>query len=399
MRPPPPTGYGLAALLTAAALAAAGCAGDENASPDGNHSAATPSAPEGGGAAASPTPAQRSFSVVATGDVLPHERVLTQARRDASAPREHDFRSLLAGVRPAVRGADLAICHMETPFAPQGGPYEGFPTFASPPQLADALAWLGYDACSTASNHTLDQGYSGVVRTLETLEGAGIAPYGASRSTQEARRPEIITVEGVKVGLLAYTFSFNGTPEPEGKPWVADRIDPAEILSDAEAAKRSGAEVVLVSLHWGTEYQHEITERQRELAPRLLDSPDIDLLIGHHAHVAQPIERIDGEWVAYGLGNHVAAHETPVPANHEGVLARFTFAEDAGGWSVRRAEYLSTYVSPPYPVRLLGVPAALRSPDSVPESRERLEKALSRTHRVVNSRGGADDGLVPITPD
>lgn len=380
------------------ALAAAGCAGGGNASPDRTRSAATARAPEEG-RASSPTPTQRSFTVVATGDVLPHERLVTQARRDAEGTRDLDFRTLLAGVRPAVRDADLAVCHLETPFAPPDGPYEGFPTFASPPQLAGALAWLGYDACSTASNHTLDQGFSGAVRTLDTLEDAGITPYGTSRSAQEADRPVIASVDGVRVGLLAYTFSFNGIPKPEGKPWVADRIDPGEIRSDARAAKESGAEVVLVSLHWGTEYQHDITERQRELAPRLLDSPDIDLLIGHHAHVVQPIERIDGEWVAYGLGNHVAAHETPVPTNHEGVLARFTFTEDAGDWSVTRAEYLPTYVSAPYPVRLLGVPAALRASDSAPETRQRLEKARDRTHRVVNSRGGSDDGPAPMRGD
>lgn len=386
----------VAAVLVAAGCAAAGCSAGSRAGSPSAEATGAPSPPATPQAASPAGP--RSFTVAATGDVLVHDELWIQARTDAASAHGYDFRPLLADLRPVIRGADLAICHMETPLAPRGGPYEGYPTFASPPQVAGALAWAGYDACSTASNHSLDQGFAGVVRTLEILDHAGIAAYGTSRSAEGAQQPDTVTVEGVRVGLLAYTFGFNGISEPGGKAWIADRIDAAEILADARAATRAGAEVVLVSLHWGDEYQHEITPRQRALAPRLLASPNIDLLLGHHAHVVQPIERIGGEWVAYGLGNQVAAHETPVPANQEGVLTRFTFTEREGRWTVTRAEYVPTYVTDPYPVRLVNVPATLASPGPAPAPRARLEKALGRTTRVVNSRGGAEDGLTMVRP-
>jgi poly-gamma-glutamate synthesis protein (capsule biosynthesis protein) len=117
--------------------------------------------------------------------------------------------------------------------------------------------------------------------------------------------------------------------------------------------------------------------------------PALDLVIGHHAHVAQPFEMIGGEWVAYGLGNHVARHAEPRGTTEEGVLARFTFARDAGGWRVQRAEYVPTLVQLGPPIRLLDLTAA---PPSA-----RVVGALERTDDVVLSRGAGQAGLTRPT--
>ncbi|MBA3620350.1 MAG: CapA family protein, partial [Acidothermales bacterium] len=111
-----------------------------------------------------------------SGDVLLHEGLWSTARLDAAAAGEPgmDFRPLLASMRPVLSGADLAICHMETPLAPPGGPYAGYPSFSAPPQIAPALEWAGFDVCTTASNHSLDQGVEGLRRTLETLDRNGL---------------------------------------------------------------------------------------------------------------------------------------------------------------------------------------------------------------------------------
>jgi poly-gamma-glutamate synthesis protein (capsule biosynthesis protein) len=144
--------------------------------------------------------------------------------------------------------------------------------------------------------------------------------------------------------------------------------------------------VVVASLHWGSEYRAEPTRVQRDLAARLLADPAVDLVIGHHAHVVQPFERIGGKWVAYGLGNLVARHSEPRGTTEEGVIARFTFTRLPGaGWRVTRAEYLPTLVDLGPPIRLVDLTTAPPSP--------RTEQALGRIDQVVLSSGAAQAGL------
>src|SRR5262245_53476955 len=148
-----------------------------------------------------------SFTVVAAGDVLIHPALTEQATADGAGKR--DYAALLAGIKPVIEQADLAICHLETPIAPAGGPFKGYPLFSVPPEIATALVGVGYDTCSTASNHTLDQGAAGVTTTLDTLDAAGLKHTGSARSAKEAATPLILDVHGVKVAQLSYTFGFN----------------------------------------------------------------------------------------------------------------------------------------------------------------------------------------------
>jgi hypothetical protein len=352
------------------------------------------------GAAAPTTPAARSFTFVATGDVLLHNLLWFQARRDAAAAGRtgYDFRPILAGLRPLVGAADLALCHLETPLAAPSGPFRNFPSFNVPPQIAPALADTGYDACTTASNHTLDQGSAGIKRTLDTLDKAGLAHTGSARTAAEARRPLLLDARGARVAVLSYTYGFNGYPLPPGRPWAANRIDEKRVLADASRARRSGADVVVVALHWGQEYVHRPTTQQARLAPRLLRSPDVDLLVGHHAHVVQPVERIGDEWVAYGLGNSIAAHNARRRDTTEGLLVRFTFTETPGGrWRVSRAEYAPTHQPDRAPYRVVDLGRALAATDGARRSRE-YRISYDRIRSVVESRGARAAGLRPVRP-
>lgn len=362
-----------AAALAGVALMLAACGSE--AAP--HRSSAGPSSSSS--AAASPD----SFTVVATGDVLIHPRLTDQAEADGGG--KIDYRQLFAGVKPLVSGADLGICHLETPLAPEGGPYSGYPSFSAPPEIADALKDTGYDTCSTASNHTLDQGAAGVQRTLDKLDRTGIKHTGSARSAEEAGKPLILDVHGVKVAQLSYSFGFNGIKRPAGKPWLANEIDPGEILSAAREAKAAGAEVVIASLHWGVEYQHDVTADQKQLAQKLTASPDLDLIVGHHAHVVQPFQKVGGKWVAFGLGNEVARHDEPRGSTEEGVAARFRFSRAGGKWTVDKAEYVPTLID-------LGPPIRLRDLTAAPPS-ERGKEALANTDQVVLSQGAGDEGL------
>ncbi len=333
------------------------------------------------------------FSVVATGDVLIHPPLIDQARRDGSA-RSPDFQPMLAAIKPVISAADLAICHIEAPFAAARGPFEGFPTFSMPPQVVSALTAIGYDECSTASNHSMDQGSRGLTRTLAALDADHIGHAGTAATPAAASRPQILDVHGIRVGHLSYTYGLNGgTPPPDGT-WMVNVIDDGRaIVSAAHELRRRGADVVILSLHWGIEYQHVPTPKQRAIAKQLLASPDIDLIIGHHAHVVQPFERIRGKWVVYGLGNLIARHQRPRGVSEEGIIARFTFDKADGHWRVTTAEWVPILVDLGPPIRLVELPQALKKQDLDPAKRARYQAAVARTRAIVESRGAASDGL------
>jgi poly-gamma-glutamate synthesis protein (capsule biosynthesis protein) len=340
----------------------------------------------------------RSFTLVAAGDVLLHGALWDQARADAAAAGlpGHDFRPLLAGVKPLVSGADVAVCHLETPLAPAGGPYAGYPAFSVPPEIAPALAATGFDACSTASNHTYDRGADGVDRTLAGLDAAGIRHAGSARDPAEAAAVTLVPAGSARLALLSYTYGFNGIDPPGGQAWRSNPIDEARIRADAARARDAGADVVVVALHWGLEYQHEPNEQQRTLGPALVRSPDVDLVLGHHAHVVQPIEHVDGEWVVYGMGNFVAHQSTARPRTEEGLLVRFTFTEGEGGWHATAAEYAPLLVERAAPpVRLVDVRAALAAGGD-PARLARLRAAWDTSVGVVGSLGAPEHGLRPI---
>ena len=118
----------------------------------------------------------------------------------------------------------------------------------------------------------------------------------------------MFTVDGIAVSHLSYAYGFNGLTPPAGEPWRAGLIDPDRIIADATSARRQGAEVVIVSLHWGNERVREPTGEQRRVAQAVTASGAVDLIVGHHAHVLQPIEMVNGLWVVYGLGNVLPNH-------------------------------------------------------------------------------------------
>jgi poly-gamma-glutamate synthesis protein (capsule biosynthesis protein) len=340
-----------------------------------------------------------TFSVVAGGDVLIHPELTAQARKDARAEGKKglDFGPLMAGLKPVISQADLAICHLETVVAEPDGPYLGYRKFAVPPQIIPTLKDVGYDTCSTASNHTLDHGYAGVKRTLDDLDKAGIKHAGSYRSAADARRFDIIDVHGIKVCQLSYAYGFNDTTVPKDKPWLANRISVPRIERDARAAHRAGADVVITSLHWGIEQHNEPSAGQVRIAHELAKDKDINLIIGHHAHVVEPFEKIDGTWVVYGMGNQVARHLHPDGLTEEGVMAWFRFTELHGTWRVTEANFIPTYVDlDEKNIRVYDVASALDSGAVPAKERPRFRLAFHRTEGIVLNRGGAAAGLKPL---
>lgn len=331
-------------------------------------------------------PRVREVTVALTGDVLIHDNVWASAARVAEGGG-FDFRPLLSPLRPTLSSVDLALCHLETPLAPPGGPYSGYPLFAAPQAIVPALRWVGYDACSTASNHSVDQGYAGVARTLDTLDAAGLDHTGTARSAAESRTPVVFAENGIRIAWLSYTYGTNGMPIDADKPWSVHLIDVPRILRDAHRARAAGADAVLVALHWGDEYSHAPSPYQVDVARRLTRSSDISLVYGHHAHVTQPIRRVNGTWVVYGLGNLLAGQGTTAPGVDNGMIGLVTLRKrGAGPVRVLPPTYRPTHIDYSDQRGEFRVYDVLRALDRTrldPTTRRELRASLAQTRSVV----------------
>lgn len=361
-------------------------------------------------------PGGRSFTVAAAGDVLIHPELVEQAAEDAQRTGKGeaglDLGPLMAGVKPVIGKADLAVCHMESPVGDPRGPFEGYPEFLVPPQILTALKDVGYDTCSTASNHTYDHGLKGVRRTLDAMDRVGLGHSGSARTPEEAEKITVRDVRGVKVAHLSYSWESFRNPTPEKQRWAFNRLD-LDAIKKAEAkARQQGAEVVILSVHWGPERRNEPSTSQVRLAERITEETGIDLVIGHHAHVVQPIQKLNGTWVAFGLGNQMARHSSPSGLTEEGAIGWFEFRETASGWNVS-ARYRTTLVDIPRETepeeklpegavedhRLVDVRQALDEPgDLTPERLARYRLAAERTRGFLFNRGApGGDGLAELS--
>lgn len=347
--------------------------------------------------------APRAFSVVTTGDMLTH--YVLQERADELQPGPgFAFDGMLTEVEPVLAGADLAVCGQETPISPENEDLtasKGTFVFNAPREIAEAMAAAGYDACSTASNHTLDKGLRGVADTRAVLEENGIAPVGPQASEGAGPgHPVLVDAGGATVGLLAYSYNvknaLGGTTVP-GMEWMNGHMmrgaGAEGMIADARRARRMGADVVMVSIHWGAEYDQEPNDEQREIARTVLASGEVDAIAGSHPHVVQPCETIDGRTVAYSMGNFLSEQgpnrypSKPI-TTQDGVLLRWTFTPEEGADGVtweQELEYQPTFVTRPDFV------IAPATPDHLPDS-------YRRTVDTMSSLGKGRCNARPMTP-
>ena len=332
--------------------------------------------------------------MVLTGDLLLHEGLWEQAAADGRG--ELDFGPMLAEQEEYVAPADLAICHQETPLSNPDGPFSGFPAFNVPPQIADAVADVGYDACTTASNHTLDAGTAGINRTLDVLDRAGLQSTGSYRTPAESAEPLIVDTGEARIAVITGTYALNGlTPE---FPWQVDQLDAGAMIAKARLAREAGADVVLAAVHAGDEYADYANAQQQQVGHALVDSGEFDLVYGHHSHSVLPIEKYNGVWIVYGLGNTIAAHLTPDIRNTEGLLVEVSFEEaDDGGWQEAGLRWLpATWNGPEHrwcPVAAYTL-EEMAAEGSACVSAEADAASRQRSKATVESMGTAEAGAV-----
>ena len=267
-----------------------------------------------------------------SGDALWHSPLWARAQQNAGGVG-YDFVPMLARIRPIVEAVDLGVCHLETPIAPPGEELSTYPSFGVPAEVVVAIEQAGYDRCSTASNHVFDRGITGIEATIAALGAVGITQAGMARTPEEIG-PTVFEVDGFAVSHLSYTEWYNGRRPPAGEVWRSALIDPARIIADATEARRLGAEVVVVSVHWGVEGSHLISAAQRSVAEAITAGGVVDLVVGHGPHVVQPIEQVNGVWVIYSLGNHISnlpVNESWPASTQDGAIVTVAGARQADG--------------------------------------------------------------------
>lgn len=248
-------------------------------------------------------------TIVFAGDAMQHQSQLDAACR---ADGTYNYSETFADISPWVKKADYAVVNLETTLADKG--FTGYPCFCSPRQYATALRDAGFDLFLTANNHTLDRRDAGLRRTLSVLDSLKVDHIGtyASPSYRAQTLPLIKDIKGFKVAFLNYTYGTNGITE-QGNV-VVDRLDKKKIAADIAAARKSGAELVIVMPHWGDEYHLEHNAAQKDMA-KFMQKAGADIIIGGHPHVVQPMQMHRDSLghfrpVIYSLGNFVSGMRT-----------------------------------------------------------------------------------------
>ncbi len=286
-----------------------------------------------------------TITLASTGDIMAHMPQVNAAF-DKELD-EYDITSCFAPVQPLFLAADLALANLETTLAGADLRYSGYPCFNTPPELALALKWAGFDLLSTANNHSLDRGEKGVLGTLAHLEANDLTAVGTFRNWGEREKITILRVKGQKLAFLAFTYGTNGIPFPDGKEYLVKIIDREEIERDIEQAKELGADWIIALPHFGNEYERTPSAAQRELVDFLL-SQGVDIVLGNHTHVLQPIEVVPGEGgrrlVAYSQGNFISNQQDRY--RDSGIVLTLTLAKNLtwGGKELKSVAYTPTWV-------------------------------------------------------
>ena len=290
-----------------------------------------------------------TIHLMAIGDAMCHSQNFKDAYQ--ASTKTYDFSHVFTNIREKVGAADIAIGNLETTFAGAEKGYSGFPTFNTPDALGYALKDMGVDVLSTANNHSLDKGYSGIVRTLDVLDEIGISHMGTYRSSEEQNKILIKEVNGITFAFLSFTYGTNGIPVPKGKEYCINLIDETLMKKQIDQAKAENVDVICVSMHWGDEYKIKQNATQERLADFLFEN-EVDIILGSHPHVLEPMEKrtirlADGTtkdgFVIYSLGNFISAQKQENTRNT--ILLDLQITKNPEGKiSIDKVEYTPLYV-------------------------------------------------------
>lgn len=339
-------------------------------------------------------------TIVSFGDTLCHKPVYNAAYNKEIGI--YEFSPMFKYVEKYFENSTINIGNCESPMAGEERGYSGYPTFNCPDHLAVDLKELGVDIMTTANNHCLDQGFSGLSSTLEYLDNSEIAHVGTARTEEEQDAMLFKDLNGIKTAFLAYTYGTNGIPVSSEKQFCVNLIDEKLILEQIKHVKEEGAELIVVSMHWGVEYQTIENAEQDRLAEFLIKN-DVQVILGSHPHVLQPMKMIsvqtdEGEekegLVIFSQGNFFSNQTSKNTRNTAIFNIEVKKSGETGKVTVNKVTYAPIYVNRKEPgakdrYELLDLNEIIRSYEAGEESwsKSMYELAVVERERCINLIG------------
>lgn len=290
-----------------------------------------------------------SFTLTVLGDALCHNTQYMDAYNKNTG--EYDFSYVFDDILYYTKTSDITIGSLETTFAGEDKGYSNYPTFNSPDNFAYSLKKIGIDILTTAGNHALDYGYSGLSRTIDVLDNAGFYHLGTYKTAEEQEKILIQNIKGVKIAFLNYTYGTNGIPVPSDKPYCVNLINKNLIKKQIEQAQNEEVDLIIACMHWGTEYRTTANSEQEKLADFLFTN-GVDVILGNHPHVLEPMEKrtitledgtVKDVFVVYSLGNFTGDQRDEITRDSAILNLKFT-KQTNGKVSFDSVDYVPIYM-------------------------------------------------------
>lgn len=327
-------------------------------------------------------------TLIFVGDAMQHQAQLDVAKEIGKD--HYDYSDCFTLISPELLDSDYAVCNLEVPLG--GGPsYSGYPCFSAPDSYAEELRDAGFNLMVTANNHCLDRSDKAARRTLLALDSLGIDHTGTfhDRAQRDSLVPLIKDINGFKIGFLNYTYGTNGILPKEGTEIAL--IEKDKMAKEIQKTKDKGAEIIIVAMHWGIEYVLLPNKIQKELADFLVDN-GVDLVIGSHPHVIQPMElkhndKYDKDYlVVYSLGNFISNMKTA--DTRGGALVKVSLKRDENGKAyLNSANYDTFFVSKPYDghnFRVIPLWSEVKLPEQQQTHRNLFERSAEKIFSTYN---------------
>lgn len=282
---------------------------------------------------------RKELTIIAVGDDLIHTQVI---RSGLQSDGSYDFAHLFEGIQEEIDNADIAMINQETILCDKSLGYTGYPTFGSPYEIGEAIHNAGFDVVLHATNHTMDKGVAGIEDTLQFWKQyEDILVTGINEFNDASERIGYITKNGITIAVLNYTYGLNGFTLPKGKEYMINLLGNEEQMKEDIALAKENSDFVIVCPHWGTEYVYQPTKQQQQLTSFFVNQ-GVDLVIGTHPHVLEPVEWVQSEdgthqmLVYYSLGNFVSNQDAM--ARMLGGMAKIRLVSENGEVKIDEAE-------------------------------------------------------------
>lgn len=333
-----------------------------------------------------------TITLAFVGDLMCHS---TQFN-DAKTADGYDFSKAFAAVKPYLTAADLCFGNLETVIAGEDQNYTGYPMFNTPSAYLDAMKDAGFDVATNSNNHSLDRKFLGVQRTIDSLDARALKHTGTFKNAIDTSNILIVEAKGIKIAVLAYTYSTNGIRFDAGKEFSVAMIDSGRIERDVQRARKSNVDLIVACMHWGDEYTRQPNDYEKNYAGYLADL-GVELIIGSHPHVLQPASFIQRDtqksFIIYSLGNFFSGQRKPF--TDYGMILRMQLIRNSTTrkTEIGKIDYIPTYVSNSNGFRILPVSDALKAnqnketsnPSYSPADQSRLESIWPEVTEHMNN--------------